>query len=280
MTTAEQIAGLMAVSTQSSTIQITQTQYRMQLVERWQIPPGARVLEIGCGQGDMTAVLAHAVGDGGHVTAVDIADPDYGAPVTVGESAQHLLNTPLGSRIDFHFRYDVLDPANTFAPDSFDYVVLAHCSWYFASVEQLGQVLRRVQPWARQLCFAEWDMQPQSLDQIGHLLAILIQGQIEAFKTDSEANIRSPFSRTRFKALLEETGWSVAGESMMDTAPLQDADWEIDWCLRSSLGEAETMDVPAKFRELLSSQVDVLRLAAQSAGNRPLPAYAITAERA
>ncbi|HEY0601398.1 MAG TPA: hypothetical protein VGD58_00740, partial [Herpetosiphonaceae bacterium] len=146
-------------------------------------------------------------------------------------------------------------------------------------VEQLGQVLRRVQPWARQLCFAEWDLQPQSLEQLGHLLAILIQGQIEAFKTDSEANIRSPFSRTRFKALLEETGWSVAGESVMETASLQDADWEIGWCLRSSLGEAETMAVPAKFRELLSSEVDVLRLAAQSAGNRPLPAYAIRAGR-
>lgn len=278
--TAEQIAGLMAVSAQSSAIQITQTQYRMQLVERWRIPPGARVLEIGCGQGDMTAVLAHAVGDSGHVTAVDIADPDYGAPVTVGASARHLLNTHLGPRIDFHFRYDVLDPANTFAPDSFDYVVLAHCAWYFASLEQLGQVLRRVQPWVRQLCFAEWDMQPQALEQLGHLLAILIQGQIEAFKTDSQANIRSPFSRTRLKELLGTSGWSVTSESVIDTAPLQDADWEIDWCLRSSLGEAATMNVPLKFRELLSSQVDVLRLAAQPGRNRPLPAYALTAQRA
>lgn len=46
-------------------------------------------------------------------------------------------------------------------------------------------------------------------EQRGHLLAILIQGQIEAFKTDSEANIRSPFSRTRLKELLGASGWSV-----------------------------------------------------------------------
>jgi SAM-dependent methyltransferase len=280
MTTAEQIAGLMAVSAQSSAIQITQTEYRLQLVERWQIPQGARVLEVGCGQGDMTAVLAHAVGERGHVTAVDIADPDYGAPVTVGASAQHLLATPLGQRIDFHFNYDVLDPANTFAPDTFDYVVLAHCSWYFASLDQLGAVLQRVRPWAKQLCFAEWDMQPQSLEQTAHLLAILIQGQIEAFKANSEANIRSPFSRQRFKALLGETGWNVASDSSMDTARLQDADWEIGWCLQSSLTEVETMDVPPKFKELLHSQVDVLRLSAQPRGNRPLPAYALTADRA
>lgn len=280
MTTAEQIASLMAVSAQSSAIQIAQTQYRMQLVERWQILPGARVLEVGCGQGDMTAVLAHTVGDGGHVTAVDIAHPDYGAPVTVGESAQHLLATPLGQRIDFHFRYDVLDPANTFARDSFDYVVLAHCSWYFASLEQLGQVLTRIKPWARQLCFAEWDMQPQALEHVGHLLAILIQGQIEAFKPASEANIRSPFSRTRLKALLQESGWSMDSEALLDTAQLQDADWEIDWSLGSSLSEAETLNVPPKFKDLLRSQVDVLRLIAKAESNQPLPAYALTAQRA
>jgi SAM-dependent methyltransferase len=278
MTTAEQIASLMAVSAQSSAIQIAQTQYRLRLVERWQISPGSRVLEIGCGQGDMTAVLAHAVGEIGHVTAVDLADPEYGAPVSVGESANHLLATPLGQRIDFHFNYDVLDPANVFAPGTFDYVVLAHCSWYFASLEQLGQVLRRLKPWAKQLCYAEWDMQPQALEQVGHLLAILIQGQIEAFKIESEANIRSPFSRARLQALLQKTGWSVSAESLMDTAQLQDADWEIAWCLRSSMSEAEALNVPPKFKELLRSQIDVLRLAAQQSSNRPLAAYALTAE--
>lgn len=278
MTTAEQIASLMAVSAQSSAIQIAQTQYRLQLMERWPISPGARVLEIGCGQGDMTAVLAHAVGDGGHVTAVDLADPEYGAPVSVGEAAKHLLATPLGQRIDVHFNYDVLDPANIFAPGTFDYVVLAHCSWYFASLEQLGQVLRRIRPWAKQLCYAEWDMQPQTLDQVGHLLAILIQGQIEAFTIESDANIRSPFSRARLQALLQETGWRVSAESLMDTAQLQDADWEIAWCLGASMSEAEALTVPPKFKELLRSQVDVLRLAAQPSGNRPLAAYALTAE--
>ncbi len=61
---------------------------------QWQIPAGARVLEIGCGQGDTTAVLADAVGSAGRVIAVDIADPSYGAPVTIGESARHLSDGP------------------------------------------------------------------------------------------------------------------------------------------------------------------------------------------
>jgi len=35
-------------------------------------------MEIGCGQGDCTAVLATVVGETGHVTALDPAPPDYG----------------------------------------------------------------------------------------------------------------------------------------------------------------------------------------------------------
>jgi ubiquinone/menaquinone biosynthesis C-methylase UbiE len=59
-------------------IQIVQTAYRLRLLRNWSIGLGTRVLEIGCGQGDMTAVLAAAVGPAGRVTAVDIASPDYG----------------------------------------------------------------------------------------------------------------------------------------------------------------------------------------------------------
>lgn len=55
-----------------------QFEHRMKLVEFWGIMPGSRVLEIGCGQGDCTVVLAEAVGESGHVDAVDPGAPDYG----------------------------------------------------------------------------------------------------------------------------------------------------------------------------------------------------------
>ena len=55
-----------------------QIEQRSQLVKTWGIQPGERVLEIGCGQGDCTLVLAAAVGENGSVTAIDPASLDYG----------------------------------------------------------------------------------------------------------------------------------------------------------------------------------------------------------
>lgn len=261
-------------------VQVVQTQFRMQLVEGWGIPPGAHILEIGCGQGDMTAALASAAGPTGHVTAVDIASPDYGAPATLGQAAAHLKGTPLGERIDFHFEYNVLDAAKDFPSNHFDYLVLTHCSWYFEDLAQLGRALGRIRPWARRLCFSEWDLEPQSLDQVAHLLAVLIQGQVEAYKTGSSSNVRTPFSRTRFKQLLAETGWNVAAEASVDSTPLQDAGWEIDICLADALNDAKSLRLPAKHQELLASQVDTLRELAGRGRNRSLFSYSIVAERA
>jgi len=276
---AEEIAKQTAVSLDHLSLQVVQTQFRMQVVQGWQIPQGAKVLEIGCGQGDMTAVLAHTVGPTGHVTAVDIASPDYGAPATVGESAAHLKSTPLGKQIEFHFEFDVLDTTKDFPTNAFDYVVLSHCSWYFEDLEQLRQVLLRIRPWTRHLCYSEWDLEPQTIDQLPHLLAILIQGQVEAYKVGSAGNVRTPFSRTRFKQLLQETGWKVTAESTVDSTSLQDAGWEIDICLSDALTDAETLHLPSKHRELLASQVDILKAVAGTGKNRSLPSYAIVADR-
>ena len=59
-------------------IQHSQTLHRLDLLHHCNIPKGSKVLEIGCGQGDSTTVLADAVGKQGSVVAVDPADLDYG----------------------------------------------------------------------------------------------------------------------------------------------------------------------------------------------------------
>ncbi|MGW6929631.1 methyltransferase domain-containing protein [Lentzea sp. NPDC054927] len=252
---AEEIARLMATWTVSPDIQVVQTRYRIDLARTWQIPEGARVLEIGCGQGDMTAVLADRVGPGGRVVGTDVAPPDYGAPVTVGESARHLLDGPLGDRVDMRYETDVLtDEAGT----GYDLVVLAHCSWYFASGDLLERTLKKARELGTRLCFAEWNPEPARPDQIPHLLAVLAQDRM----AETDGNVRAPLTRATLLAALGRAGWQVDEIVDVDTSALQDADWEISIALQ------EAPDGLAK---------DLLRQTARTSGNVPLPAYALTA---
>jgi SAM-dependent methyltransferase len=278
--TPEELAALMASADHDAGAQLRQTRFRVELVRGWNIPEGARVLEIGCGQGDTTAVLADAVGPSGRVTAVDVAGPDYGAPATIGESTRRLANGPLGTRIQFRLAFDALDPANGFADDAFDIVVLAHCTWYFASLEQLAHTLRRIRPWAPRLCLSEWELQPDDIDQSGHLLAVLIQGQIESFKTETTANVRTPYSRETLHTLLHETGWAIATETTVDASELEDGRWEIEGCLDVSRSEADALTVPRRTKQLIGSQLDVLQRLYERGDTRSLPAYSVVAERA
>ncbi|NKE55646.1 methyltransferase domain-containing protein [Lentzea sp. PSKA42] len=252
---AQEIARHMAAWAADPDVQVTQTGYRLDLAETWQIPEGARVLEIGCGQGDMTAVLADLVGPNGTVVGIDVAPPDYGTPVTVGQSARRLLDGPLGDRIEMRYETDVLaDDVGT----GYDLVVLAHCSWYFASADLLERTLKKVRELGSRLCFAEWDPEPARPDQVPHLLAVLAQDRM----AETGGNIRAPLTRATLLAALGRAGWQVEQVTDVDTGALQDADWEIFMALQQA-------------PEGLAK--DLLRQTARERGNVPLPAYALTA---
>jgi len=254
-------------------IEAIQNAYRRQLAGCWQIASGAHILEIGCGQGDMTCVLAETAS---RVIAVDIAERSYGAPLTLGEATDIIKSGPLGERIDFRFEFDILREGS-FSPDIFDYGVMAHCSWYFSGEEELAAVLSRLRSCCRQLCFAEWDLEPQSLEQVPHLLAVLVQGQVESFKSSSSANVRTPFSRNQLERLLSTSGWEIARTCTPETSGLQDADWEIDVCLSRSLQEAQDLKVPPRLYSLLASEVELMLRMKEKLSPKPLGSYALVA---
>jgi len=78
-TIAEQLSQLLLVPENGMKSQLGQVLHRLDLIDVWGgIPSGAKILELGCGQGDCTIALAHEVGENGSVTAVDPAPPDYG----------------------------------------------------------------------------------------------------------------------------------------------------------------------------------------------------------
>ena len=76
---AERIAAYCLHEPEHLSIGVGQVEHRLQLIRQWPIQTGSTVLEIGCGQGDCTVVLASIVGPTGHVTAIDPAALSYGS---------------------------------------------------------------------------------------------------------------------------------------------------------------------------------------------------------
>ncbi|MDY0395550.1 class I SAM-dependent methyltransferase [Virgibacillus halophilus] len=273
------ILDCMASGRENRSIQRAQTAHRLKLASYWEIGQGDRILEIGCGQGDTTAVLAYLAGKNGFVHGVDVAAPDYGAPITLGDSIAYLQNSFLGERIQVHFETDILEDANNFPTGYYDCAVLSHCSWYFNSIAKLEALLYKLRGFAKKLCFAEWDANAQRADQIAHFLAVLIQAQYESYKRDSSSNIRTLLTSSDIKEIVERTGWQIEKEASFLSPDLQDGKWETDFVLEAFEEELQAIEgVPDKFKALLQSQMKLLETAVRKHPVKPLPVFTLTAK--
>ncbi|KAK8108415.1 S-adenosyl-L-methionine-dependent methyltransferase [Apiospora sp. TS-2023a] len=196
-------------------IEIAQAEHRIELVRRWGdavIAPGSRVLEIGCGQGNATAVLAEAVGEGGSVDAVDPAPPDYGSPYTLAQAQSHLSANPVvGGRITWHRATPESFLEQTLADGQiWDVAVLAHCIWYFASPAVLAAILSALRGRVQRVCIAEYALQATEPAGVPHVLATLATGMLEGSKPEgqSEGNIRSPMGPAAIAEVAAKAGWT------------------------------------------------------------------------
>ncbi|WP_075618016.1 methyltransferase domain-containing protein [Paenisporosarcina indica] len=273
------IVNYMAPNSVDSTIQRIQTEHRLKLAEFWNIKEGSKVLEIGCGQGDTTAVLAYLVGDKGFVHGVDIASPDYGSPITVGDSIDYLKKSPIGDRIKVDFGFDVLSPKVDFPESYFDVIVLSHCSWYMKSVDELQDILKKSKKWGKTLCFAEWDTTIKTVEQYPHFLAVLIQAQYECFKKESLSNVRTLFTPMDVKHVAETTGWRIMADTSFDSPDLQDGKWEVQYTLAEYKAELKSIDeMPPKFTALIESEINILKAAVDNTGIKPMSTFTFIAE--
>jgi len=177
----EKILSTMLLDPNNLSIQTLQTRHRLNLAAFWDIKPNQRILEIGCGQGDTTAVLAELVGEGGQVMALDIARGDYGSPYTLAQSLDTLTSSPVGNRISVHLETDFLSDAVEFPTKHFDKVIVAHSSWYFENLDVLARIVEKARRVAKQFCYAEWDTRVTDVSQMAHLYAVHIQNQYNLF---------------------------------------------------------------------------------------------------
>ncbi len=232
-------------------IQQVQLQHRFALVEAFTIQPGMRVLEIGCGQGDTTVVLADAVGADGHVIAIDIAPGDYGAPFTLSQAHERIQASPLGARISFHVETDFLAFELT---EPVDVIVLSHCSWYFKSQEQLKRYFERMSKLNVRVCVAEWDLRFTSISQRSHFCAVSILALYSAY-IENEGNIQQVLNQEQLKKIAENNQFTLTHEAVIDASFLQDGAWEKDYA-NHVISEFAT--APESIQSLVSTYRDVM----------------------
>ncbi|MGM9950495.1 MAG: SAM-dependent methyltransferase, partial [Lysinibacillus sp.] len=234
------------------TIQRTQLKHRLELVKAFDVKEGMRILEIGCGQGDTTVVLAEQVGEAGHIMAIDIANPDYGAPITLGEATDTIKASPLGERITFAFETDLLDIV---VDEPFDVVVLSHCSWYFRDPEQLQRYFSYCTKLAKRICVAEWDVHFRERSQLPHFYAISILALYSQF-VENDGNIQHVFSKGQLIQMMETSGWTLKESKTIDATYLQDGGWEVDYA-RSV--EQDFTSAPPRIQTLIRTYYELLR---------------------
>ncbi|KAF7312221.1 Methyltransf-25 domain-containing protein [Mycena indigotica] len=218
---AEKLASLSGYGPTSS---VAQAQYRLDLIAKWPIGHGARVLELGCGQGDTTLALAEAVGATGHVDAVDPARLDYGSPTTLGEAQNTISTGPLGPRIAW-IQSEPLKYLKTNPLAQWDVVVLAHSLWYFDSPELILETLRFLASRTQKVCIAEWSL--SGINATTHILSALTQAAMECRKPESESNIRTMVAPTRIKELAAQAGLKLVEEALVTPGNgVHDGIWE------------------------------------------------------
>ncbi|KAK0126830.1 hypothetical protein ONS95_008409 [Cadophora gregata] len=261
--------------TSSSASLMSQLAHRQELIAYWDIQPGSRVLEIGCGQGDTTVALADAVGESGSVVALDPGSPDYGSPSTLAQAQAHILSTPLGPRITFHF-IDPLLYLSTYTGPAYDYIVLSHCIYYFSSPTHLPTLLASLAPHTKTLCLAEWSLHASSLAQIPHVQTALLLSLLETKREiNSNGNIRTVLSPAQIMSAVLSTSTSTAASSSLPnssftlarqaTLPshpgLQDGYWEVSDLLRKREEEISSLRVRSSGQVVSENEIVALEAA-------------------
>ncbi|KAK4454743.1 hypothetical protein QBC34DRAFT_140133 [Podospora aff. communis PSN243] len=219
-------------TTQFLAIEHSQAVHRINLINEWDpaITTGTRILELGCGQGTCTQALAHAVSPSGHITAIDPASPDYGAPFTLAQAQSHLSSGALGPLITFE-RADPVSFLNAIPKDAepqWDVAVLAHCIWYFPSASSLDEILSALRGRVKRVCIAEWALQATELAALAHVLAALARATCEAHRTGSKENIQTTLSPRAIREAAVRAGWKVEKEGVVvPVRELSDGFWEV-----------------------------------------------------
>ncbi|KAJ5940554.1 hypothetical protein N7516_000722 [Penicillium verrucosum] len=244
-------------------------------------PPGSKILEIGCGQGDFTLVAAYMVGDQGHVTGIDPAPLDYGAPMTLGETQDKLKQNPIGDRMTFYQSTleEFLD--SSVSEQVYDYAMFVHSVWYLPSASALLPMLAALRGRTKHLLISEYSLDVRGdIAALPHLLAAISQAEFNSrdHTLDRDDNVQSIISPPMICAVAQKAGWELQKEDIVESPEGQeDARWEVhrvlseEYALRSgSSGDAGRQGFAS---ELIHAVAESKRALGPSPKLRTLPTW-------
>ncbi|KAF2877347.1 S-adenosyl-L-methionine-dependent methyltransferase [Massariosphaeria phaeospora] len=274
---------LLAALSESYELEPSQAKHRIDVLKNFAISNGDKILELGCGQGECTTILAAQFPES-RIDAVDPAPLDYGSPETLGEAQERIKGYELGKRIIFH-RADPVEFLERVknADGIYDVAVLCHCLWYFRSEIEILEVFRAAKSKVRRLCIAEWSLDAERADDqpggkgtaFPHVLAALTCATCEAHIENSDRNIRTLVSPDATKELASQAGWVVGSEeTLTPSKELEDARWEVDMLFASSkvdgvnlfLQRARRMIEDKKIHTLLESMMASVKRSVDAVG--------------
>lgn len=255
---AEQIARYSLHEPKHFAVQLSQTKHRLKICEHFKIEEGWKVLEIGCGQGDTTAVLASMVGADGHIDAVDPGRPDYGSPYTLKQAQDHLLDSEIGSRIDFHF----IDPIAFLkkTKTKYDAIIMVHCIWYFSNPGILPSIIDACTSKTNRICIAEYAASGSLPAQQPHILAAYTQAAAQANLVTSESNIQVIYTPAQIVQVMSKFTL-VHGLTITPDEDLDDGRWEVGIVCSPTFvqGSSKTSFLIQSMQSSVKAQVAALR---------------------
>lgn len=220
-------------------IPISQMQHRLNLLSAWFGGLDAArtsltdktILEIGCGQGDMTVALAWAIGPSGTVHAIDPAPLDYGSPESLGEAQSRISQSAIGATINWR-QCDPVEAVQTgLTLHAADYIVLAHSLLYMHSTEYIAALLKALShatstaagSASPKLLIAEWGMQVSVDSARAHLYAV----QAQAAQPLHEGNVRMYIEPKVTMELALGASWKEEKQVWIMSPDLDDGAWEV-----------------------------------------------------
>lgn len=224
------------MSGENDTTNLSQLHHRLNILISWfgdlssaaETLSGSTVLEIGCGQGDMTVPLAHFAR---HVIAVDPAPLDYGSPFTLGQAQAQISNSPqVGKKIQWVQRdpIEYMRAAQEFQPD---FIVLAHSIFYLESEQYFENLLRALAELSRKrndgkrtrILIAEWGMEASNPAAEAHVFA----ARAQATNPLTDGNVRTVIVPTRIRGVARDIGCNIENEHWIRSPDLEDGGWEV-----------------------------------------------------